>query len=290
MNAGKPILLFITKPETTMQETRRGGTLLYQFENLSQFPEISHFVSTREGGVSQGNFSGLNLGFRTGDDHFRVLQNRRILADAIGIGLEKFTFAMQNHTANINLVDSKGRGRGSAEHESALENTDAMITSVEKICLTVQTADCVPVLLYDPVERVIAAVHAGWKGTLKKVTGHTIEKMIQNYGCKAENILAAMGPANGPCCYEVGEDVCRETRIALGSTKGILHPAKKPGKFIFDQWNANRLQMIDYGIREDHIETAETCTQCRHETFFSSRAHNGVTGRQAAGIMLMKKH
>ena len=272
-----------------MQTIEKQTTTLYCFDHLSVQPGLRHYISTRQGGSSEGNFSGLNLGFHVGDDNFKVLQNRRLLAEATGINLFNFTFANQEHTANIAIVDSRMRGRGACERETAIPNTDGMITNVEQICLSVQVADCVPILLYDPVERVIAALHAGWKGTLKRIASHAVEMMIQHYGCRAENILAGLGPSNGPCCYEVGEDVKRETLTAFGNLHGVIKPTEKPGKYIFDQWEANRMQLLDFGLKPQHIEHSGLCSQCHHQTFFSSRAHQGITGRVAAGIMLSKR-
>ncbi len=272
-----------------MQPHVFGNATVYTFDNLSGFDNLLHFVSTRKGGISDRNFSSLNIGFHVGDDNFRVLKNRRILMDAVGMDLTKCTFANQCHSANVAIVNDHGRGRGALEKDSALANTDGLITNVKDICLGVQVADCVPILLHDPVQQVIASLHAGWKGTLRKIVHETIAKMVSNYGVRAENIYAGLGPSNGPCCYEVGDDVYREAKMALGSVKGIIKPAAgNNGKYIFDQWEANIRQLKDAGVREDHIELAAICSQCHHETFFSSRKDRGTTGRFMAGIMLKK--
>ncbi len=272
-----------------MQQHTIEDVTVFTFENLSSFDKLTHFITSRTGGISDGSFASLNLGFHVGDDNFRVLQNRRILSDAIGIDLPKFTFAGQCHSTNVAIVDENGRGRGALERDTALVNTDGMITNVKNICLSIQVADCVPVLLYDPVQQVIASLHAGWRGTIRKIAGEAISKMVQNYGSKAEDIYAGLGPSNGPCCYEVGEDVYREARIALGSVKDVIIPTQKPGKYIFDQWEANIRQLKDAGVKEEHIELAGLCSQCHADTFYSSRAGQGVTGRYVAGIMLKKQ-
>ncbi len=265
-----------------------GATTVGSFSQLSGFDGVLHFVSTRKGGISIGNFSSLNLGFHVGDDNFRVLRNRRILADEIGVDLGRFTFAHQCHSANVAIADQACRGRGAMELDSALPNTDGIITNVKNICLGVQVADCVPVLLYDPDCKVIAAIHAGWKSTLRKITTVAVHKMMQHYGCRAENMLAVLGPSNGPCCYEVGDDVVREARVALGNINDVIKPSKTPGKHIFDQWTANIRQLKDAGLKASHIECAEVCTQCNTDHFYSSRADEGHTGRFMAGIMLTK--
>ncbi len=260
-----------------------------RFEQLSGFDHLLHFVSTREGGISGGNFSSLNIGFHVGDDNFRVLKTRRILADELRADLARFTFANQCHSANVAVVNEACRGKGAMEMETALPNTDGMVTNVKNICLGIQVADCVPILLYDPVRQVIAALHAGWKGTLRKIVTATVGKMVQHYDSKAENMLAALGPSNGPCCYEVGDDVVREARMALGNLKDVIKPSATPGKHIFDQWAANIRQLTDAGVKEENIENSSVCCQCNNTLFYSSRADNGHTGRFMAGIML-KKH
>ncbi len=263
-------------------------TKYYTFENLSGFDQICHFVSTRKGGLSDNHFASLNTGFHVGDDNFKVLQNRRILANAVGIDILKLTFANQCHSANVAIVNESGRGKGVLEKETAVDHTDGLVTNVKDVCLCVQVADCVPILLYDPVCQVVAAVHAGWKGTLRKIASEAVAKMIQHYGCKAENIYAGLGPSNGPCCYEVGPDVYREVKISLGQAKNIIFPGTKPDKYIFDQWQANVRQLTDAGLKKEHIEQSDICTQCHSDTFFSSRQDQGHTGRFMAGIMLKK--
>lgn len=272
-----------------MNKSERQGAELFHFQNLSGFSEIRHFVSSRAGGYSEGPFARLNLGFHVGDSSYKVLQNRQKLSAATGIDLFWFTFANQTHSGNVAVVDAASRGKGATEIRTSLENTDGMVTNVERICLCVQVADCVPVLIYDPVEHVIAAVHAGWRGILRRIVPRAVEKMIQHYGCRAENLVAGIGPSNGPCCYEVEDDVRRETLQSLGTLNGIISPSQNPGKYIFDQWNAVHIQLIDVGLREKNIEISGICNQCQAETFFSNRAGQGLSGRYAAGIMLCKR-
>ncbi len=272
-----------------MKEYSLDNIIIYKFDKLEEFDEVLHFVSTRKGGISNDCFSGLNTGFHVGDDNFRVLQNRRMLTEALGIDLMNCTFANQCHTSNVAIVNDSGRGRGALEKETALTNTDALVTNVPNICLGVQVADCVPILLYDPVFRVIASVHAGWKGTVRKIAGETVYKMVYNYGSRPENIIACLGPSNGPCCYEVGNEVVREAGSALGSLKGIIRETGREGRFIFDQWEANVRQLKDSGLKGDNIELPGICTQCNSGMFYSHRKHNGMTGRFMAGIMLKKR-
>lgn len=269
-----------------MIKTEHKRIPLYTFEVFSGQTGLKHFVSGRKGGVSEGKFASLNLGFHVGDKSFDVLQNRRILSEASGMDIFRFTFANQCHSANISIVDESLKGRGAVDMRTALPYTDGMITNIPGICLSVLVADCVPIILFDPVKRVVAALHAGWKGALRKISAHAIEKMIQTYGCRAEHILAGLGPSAGPCCYEVGPDVVRDTCRSLGATKNVIKESPNRGKYIFDQWQLNKQQLIDSGVKEQHIEVAGICTQCQSDSFFSARAHEGQTGRFSAAVML----
>ncbi len=267
--------------------TETNGCQIYRFDNLSSFSRLKHFVSSRHVGLSEGDFDSLNVGFNTGDNNFLVLQNRRLLADAVGIDLFSFVFANQCHSGNVTVVDDSSRGMGAAEKETAIPNTDGLLTGSHKVCLAVQVADCVPVLLYDHEKHVAAAIHAGWKGTLRRVVHHTIEKMMHTYNCRPESIHAGLGPSIGPCCYEVEHDVVNETEKAFDHTRGIIRESDQPGKYIFNQWHAISLQLETTGLKTNHIETAGICTKCHHDTFFSARAGQGTTGRFMAGIMLL---
>ncbi len=272
-----------------MQTTNVSDIELYLFENLSAFDSITHFVTSRKGGYSKNHFEGLNIGFNVGDDNWNVLRNRKILSGATNIPLDSFTFANQCHTSNIHFVGNPLRGCGAADEKSSLKNTDGMITSVPGICIAVEAADCVPILLYDSKEHVVAAVHAGWKGTISQIAAKAVENLIHCYGSKPADIFAGIGPSIGPCCYEVGQDVYNEYRYTGFSKKDIIIPAQQQGKFFFNLWQANKNQLIELGVNPGNIETAAICTKCNSEKFFSARASGGKTGRSAAGIMLKKK-
>lgn len=269
-----------------MEKSIYNGLALYHSMLLGQQPHLLHFVSGRSGGYSKGPFSSLNTGFHVGDNDWHVLQNRKKMALALNLDLLQLTYANQTHSSNIAIMGVEEKGLGSTRMEDAIANSDALITAVEGICLCIQTADCVPLLLYDPVKHVAAAIHAGWRGTLRQITSHTITTLVQAFGCNPTDLLAFMGPSNGPCCYEVGGEVKKEAAEALGCVREIILPGKKPEKYIFDQWQANKLQLLASGLPEANIEIPRYCSQCQHELFFSSRVGGGTTGRTTSGIML----
>ncbi len=259
---------------------------LFLFENLSNFKNIVHFITSRKGGNSTGTFKGLNIGFNSGDDNQKVLSNRHVLSNAVNIPPDNFTFANQTHSSNIAVIDNNARGLGFTDNKNSINDKDSLITATANICITIQVADCVPVFLYDSKKHVIAAVHAGWKGTVKQITGKTVNILIDLYGSKPGNIFAGIGPSIGPCCYETGENVYNEYINSDIPEKDSIKPSAKTGKYYFDLWEANRSQLISSGIKPGHIETASICTKCNNELFYSFRAAGGSTGRFAAGIML----
>ncbi len=258
----------------------------FRFQNLSKQGGIDHFVSTRVGGLSHTPYESLNLGFHVEDDAKTVLKNRERLAENMGIPLSDFAIAKQVHSGTVTLVTEGMRGYGAADLDTAVEETDAMVTDVTGLCLTVLMADCVPVLFFDPQERVVAAVHAGWRGTVKLAAQNTINTLRETFGCKPTDILVGIGPSIGPCHYEVGPEVISQVEDAFGGTEGYINDESADGKGYFDLWEANKRQIIEAGIPAQNIEIAQICTYCNPHLFFSERHQKGKTGRFGAGIML----
>jgi len=238
-----------------------------------------HFISTRGGGASDPPFDKLNLSFNVSDDPKHVASNRKLLSSALGFNVESLTTAKQVHGNKVAIITKDMRGKGSNDHASALNGIDAMVTDIPGILLMVQVADCVPLLFYDPKRKVIAATHAGWRGTVLKIAKNTVDTMIKQYRSDPTHIYVGIGPSIGPCCYEVGREVLREASKDLIKTRN--------GKNYFDLWEANKSQLIETGIPASNIEVSQLCTLCNSDTFFSSRAGGGVTGRFGAGIMLV---
>jgi hypothetical protein len=253
------------------------NTLL--FENLSHIKGIRHFISTRNGGVSNPPFDTLNLSFNVSDDPKHVAVNRQILSSALGFKLECITAAKQVHGNKVAVVTKAMRGKGAKDHVSALGGIDAMVTNVPDILLMIQVADCVPLLFYDPKKKVIAATHAGWRGTVLEIARNTVNSMVKRFKSDPAYIYVGIGPSIGPCCYEVGREIIREASKDLIKTRN--------GKNYFDLWEANKSQLIEAGVPVSNIEVSGVCTHCNSDTFFSSRAGGGVTGRFGAGIMLV---
>ena len=268
----------------SMREQTTNGVTFLAADSFLAAGGAAHGFSTRLGGVSEGIFASLNLGVNRGDDPERVRENYRRFCTAIGADANRLVFTKQVHKANIRRV--KAGDAMSDPYDPNETECDALVTNVPGLALTIFTADCIPVLLYDPVRRVIAAVHAGWRSTARDITGKAVRTMQEEYACLPKNILAAIGPGIDKCCFETHEDVPN----ALGeSLNYLVRPFIKPlkdGKFSVDLKRINAILLMNAGVAPDHIEISEDCTACLHEKYWSHRVTQGERGSMAAIIQL----
>ncbi len=272
-----------------MIEERINSLLICSFQNLSRYGEIHHFVSTRTGGFSTAPYASLNLALHVGDDPKKVLKNRERLASALRIPLSNFTIGEQIHSGNVRVISDQLRGIGSVDHKRAINGTDAMVTNVSNIALMVLLADCVPILFFDPVKRVIGVAHAGWRGTIRLVAQNTVRVFRERFGTSPTDIAVALGPSIGPCCYEVGPEVAGQVQRILrakSSKRGYINKESSDSKAYFNLWEANKGQLLRVGIPEENIEIAGVCTNCNSDLFFSRRHQKGPTARFGAAIMI----
>jgi YfiH family protein len=249
------------------------------FEN-----QIIHFVTTRNQALPPSVSNYFTIGLNGDVDNEIVLYNRKQLADQLGFSNGSYVFASQVHGNNVAIVKDKDRGRGSFERSSYLSDVDAMVTNLPGICLITQAADCVPILFYDPVNKVVGAAHAGWKGTVAKIPREVVKTMISEYSTDPSNLIVGIGPSIGPCCYEVGEDVVQKVLDSFGANDGIILNGENSSGSIFNLWEANLRTLIEAGVIRENIEIAGICTKCNNNLFFSARA--GDNGRFVAGIMI----
>ena len=236
-------------------------------------------VTTREGGVSTGSYRSLNLGLLVGDDPAAVLTNRARVAAALGSTLDDFVFCEQSHQPNVQIVTDEHRGRGARTTATAIPRTDALVTAVPGITLVVMAADCVPLVLFDPVARVLACVHAGWGGTVRGVTPAAVETM-RTLGAEPARILAGIGPAIHPDRYQVGADVAELAGQAFGDQVDAVVRPDGTGKWLFDLWQANALQLTTAGVPAEQVHLAGRDTG-PGTPFFSHRSE-APCGRFAA--------
>ncbi|MDD2278080.1 MAG: peptidoglycan editing factor PgeF [Bacteroidales bacterium] len=259
------------------------GIKLAHFENLLKHrTTISHFVTTRHGGVSEQTYGTLNMGLNQTDNTYSVLENRRRLANAIGITPADFVFPIQVHGTNIVRVFEEDRGKGAFTKDDAFDNTDGFITNTKGLCLMSLAADCVPIVVFDPINKAIGVAHSGWKGTVLQIPSYLVSAMQCAFNSKPSDLIVGIGPSGGPCCYEVGQDVIDEVAKKFDIGKVII---KREKKTIFNLWEANRITLIESGVKPQNIEISEICTISQNDIFFSARQGDG--GRFAAGIFLL---
>jgi polyphenol oxidase len=253
-----------------------------KFKNLEQFENLVQAVSVRAGGMSTEPYAALNLGYHTGDNPDNVLLNREILCNKLRIPLDCLVCAKQTHGRNVAVIEKGDWGKGSEDYESAVDDTDGMVTNAPNIFLMVLVADCPGIVFFDPKKKAVGIAHAGWRPTLAKISRNVIDKMQKTYKSKSQDILCGISSSIGPCCYEVKEGVAREFgELPLPIIE------QRDGKFFLNLWEANRRQLIEAGIREENIEVAGLCTSCRNELFYSLRKE-GKTGRYGVLIGMRK--
>jgi YfiH family protein len=245
---------------------------LFYFDNLSNIPGVVHAISTRAGGVSQGRCESLNVSYSVGDATENVDENLRRIAETVGARRADLYSAWQVHGRSVTVVEPQTEPR---------PECDVLVTRSSDKTLMLRYADCTPVLLADPKQRAVAAVHAGWRGSAVRAAGAAVEALRDQFGSRPQDIVAGIGPAIGPCCYTVGQDVVD----AFADRPDLF--IEDAGQRRLDLWEANRLALIEAGVLADHIEVAGICTQCNADRFFSHRANAGVpAGRFAAVIRL----
>ncbi len=263
----------------------QNGVNLIKFKNLLKYESvISHCFTTRLGGVSSGECSSLNLGFNRKDDRENVMENYTRVADAIDVKLENMVLSNQVHDNKVRIVDETDRGKGIIR-SSDIIGFDGLMTNKKEVVLVTFYADCVPLLFFDPVENVIASAHSGWRSTVKQIGPEVISKMVNDFGCKSENIEVGIGPSIGSCCFEVGEEVVEEF---VKSFPWCEKYCKKTGdrKYHLDLQSIIRTNLTCSGINEEKICTAGICTKCNKDVFFSHRGDEGKTGSMCAMIQI----
>ena len=224
----------------------------------------------------------LNLALHVGDKTEKVLRNRLKFAEAIGVKAERFTTCAQVHGNNVQVVTENFIGGGALSFTDTVPETDALITNLPDVPLLLFYADCVPVLLADPETGAIGLAHAGWRRTAARIAKKTVAAMQDAFSVKPENLLAAIGPSIGGCCYEVDDVVWNQMP---GYRSCFME--KCDGKFWLDLWQVNRQQLTEAGVVPSRISVAGVCTNHNPELFFSYRYENGRTGRM--GVCLCRK-
>ena len=259
-----------------MDLIERNGIRYIQFDSLN----VQHAVFSRHGGLSPAPWDSLNVGGTVGDEIENVRQNRILSYDALGCNPESMYDVWLVHGTDVVYAESPRL------NNESYNKADIILTDKPDITLFMRYADCVPIMVYDPVKQVVGISHAGWMGTVKDVAGVTIRSMGEKYGSSPSDIVACIGPSIGPDHYEVGDDVIDQAKQSFGGDSNlVLH--SYGDRIHFDLWKANQLLLERAGVAR--IELAGICTACHTNDWFSHRAEKGKTGRFGALISLSSR-
>lgn len=242
------------------------------------FPEnVNHAFTTRKGGYAPEPLNSLSTGTAQYKEFSEyIIKNRQLLCSILNMDIDKLVMTDQEHTDNIAVLDNGFK----LSKNGYLPSTDAVITIKQQLPSMLFFADCTPIILYDTQTKALGLIHAGWKGTAKRITVKTAQLMIETYGSKPENIIAAIGPNIGQCCYEVSQDVADQllSTIPKQTISDTILKYKNLKPYVSLK-EINALQLKSYNIKE--IDISSECTSCNQELFFSHRMTNGKTGRQS---------
>ena len=259
------------------------------FCTFDAFERLTHFVTTR-GRVEPANpFSTFNLGRHSGEDLSAVLARRARLCEALAIPPERLVQPRQVHGNEVRIITPEYFTWNTARQGEYLSQADALVTGMTDVCVAISTADCVPLLYYDARRRVVAAAHAGWRGTVGRIASRTVGAMQAACGCDPSDIYAAIGPSIGESAFEVGDEVVADFAAAYPDYRDTVITPRRgaANRHHVDLWAANRLDLLSAGVLPEHIVTAGICTCGRNDLFFSSRRAGGkLFGRFVSGILL----
>lgn len=251
---------------------------VYQFANLLQQEGVHHCITTRKGGISEGFADSLNLGLGV-EDHLKyVEENRRRVAEFMGVELNKLVFQKQTHSNNYKIITLKN-------YNTTILNNDALITAEKGIAIAALGADCVPVLLYDKKNKVIASIHAGWKGTVNGIVNVVVNVLKDEFNTDPKDIIAGIGPSISAKNYEVGTEVIEAFEKAFSNSNELISN-RHDDKAHVDLWLGNKTWLLNQGVPEENIEISGLCTYDNNETFFSARYFKNKTGRFGGCIVL----
>lgn len=258
-----------------------GQLKYYTVDEFERTGLVKHCFTTRCGGVSENEYKSLNLRMNSGDSRENILRNYKIICDEIDVNFENLVFSNQVHCDTIYRVGTEDMGNGITKPQR-FDGADAFITNERNVPIVIFAADCVPVFFLDTKKRAIALAHSGWKGTVSRISQKCVQKMAEEFAADPRDIVAAIGPSIGACHFEVGDEVAEVFRDEFGES--VL---EKHEKYHVNMQKAIRMQLVESGVSEENIVTADICTYCNSELLFSHRKTKGKRGVMAA-IMELK--
>lgn len=252
------------------------------FDNLTETGMVRHCFTTRHGGVSTEHWATMNMGLSRGENMETVRRNYRILADAVGFTMDNFVTSQQTHTTNVRQVMAEDKGKG-VWTERGYTDVDGLITNEKNIPLVIFGADCVPVFLLDRKNKAIGVAHCGWMGTGKRMAERILQEMMQVFGTDPADVIAAIGPSIGKCCFQVDAPVVNLFKENIPWAEDIIFDdPSAEGKFKIDLWETNRRLLAEMGVKD--IEISGLCTKCDQVRFYSHRGMGEKRGVMA-GVM-----
>ena len=244
---------------------------------------VTAFSTMRQGGYSRGNYGEFNINRYCGDEQDAIRKNREALCHLLGITDDHLLMPHQVHLTETAVVDETFLCKTAEERQQALEGVDALMTDRKGVCIGVSTADCIPILLYDPVHHAVCAIHAGWRGTVKRITEQAVKKMTATYGSRPADMIAQIGPGISLDSFEVGDEVY-ETFQQEGFPMEKI--SRRDEKWHINLPECNRLQLLSTGIPDSQISTSTVCTVKQSDIFFSARRLGINSGRIFTAIIL----
>lgn len=253
--------------------------------------EVTAFSSTRHGGYSQGRYGAFNVNLYCGDDVAAIQKNRQLLCQSLAIQPDRLLMPHQVHGVEVRRVTQDILNLSASERQEALEGVDALMTDVKEVCIGVSTADCIPLIIYDPEHAAASVIHAGWRGTVSRIVQHTVKAMVETYGSDVRKLKAIVGPGISLQSFEVGDEVYTQFDEAAFPMEAISckMPAMNGGmqeKWHIDLWACNRLQLLGVGLLPRHIQVAGICTYEHYEDYFSARRLGVNSGRILTAIVI----
>lgn len=262
-----------------MKKIEKDRLIAYKFEH-PEFSKFEHGIFSRSGGISTGIYQSLNVGSTVGDDQHHVDENKKKVLNFLNRNIDSIYDVWQVHGTEV--ICTENPRAANVPHLKA----DAIFTNNPQVTLMMRFADCVPILLCDPVKEVVGIIHAGWIGTINNIVKSAIEKIREYYGCNPSDLVAGVGPSIGPDHYAVGDEVVNETKRVFGD-KYLEFLELRNGKHFFDLWKTNEYFLREQGIKK--IEISNICTACNLQDWYSHRQEKGRTGRFGAVICIKKE-
>jgi len=248
----------------------KNGMEYIQFKKLNQYPEIVHGIFLRHGGVSNGVYNSLNTRFNGKDERANVFENYNRICESLDINATKLCKAKQAHTDNVVHITKDMLEEFNIQSLNETE-IDGYIINEKNIFTVVTTADCIPIIIYDPIKQVISNIHSGWKGTVKRIYIRAIEKMINNFNCNIQDIIVCLGPSIGKCCFTSEEPQFKEYFINIWPNEEDYILYENNNKYHIDLKYLVKTDLKNIGIKIENIFDANICTKCNSKDFYSFR-------------------